>query len=448
MAKATKANVTKKEGGTTQGVTIQNIVIRPAVVKTQDIGTWRSAYQNAIALNPIRVPLYDLFADIKLDTVLSSIIEKRILGVTKSKLTFTDSGGNEVEEMVELISRKQFRRLRKEMMQAKMWGISVLELTRVNGELNVFSAPRKHIKPNLGKITFEQYGQDGIDYREPPYNKYIFQVGDDDDLGLLLQAAPYVVYKRGGFGDWANYCEMFGIPFREARYDGYNDVVRKQLEQALDAVGSAQYAILPKEAELTIHETANTQGTGMLYDMLRKACNEEMSILILGQSSTTIATPGKLGNDDTNANTEDDINIDDLADEMSLLNEQVLPILETLGYPVAGGRFTEVPVKEQLPLKDKAAVYNILKNQLGMPLDEDELYEEFGAKKPDDYDAQKAQQKADKEATTAGGTPPKPPAKPAKKAAAKTDDKLSAQLTTLEGYLKRMDDFFGEAPTS
>ena len=420
MAKAERSRVTKTKGNS-EGVTIQNIVIRPAVVKTQDVGSWRSAYQTAIALNPIRVPLYDLYTDILLDPVLTGCLCKRILGVTKTKLSFLNSDGKQVDELVKLIGTKQFRKLRVERMLQKFWGITLLELTRINGKLQVYSIPRKHIKPNIGKVVYEQYGQDGINYKEAPYNKYLVQFGNDDDLGLLLKTAPYVVYKRGGFGDWANYAEMFGIPFREARYDGYNDVVRKQLEQALDAVGSAQYAILPKEAELTIHEMKNAQGTGMLYDMLRKACNEEISIGILGQSGTTLQIPGKLGNDTMNANTEDDINIDDLADELGDMNECVKPVLHTLGYPVKCGRFVILPTKEELSLKEKATILCELKNQLGLPLDDNYLYQEFGITKPKNYDAIKGE-------------------------ASENDSieaKLSAQLSQLKKYAKRMKELYG-----
>lgn len=433
--------IIKKKGDATQGVVVQNIVIRPVVRSSQDIEKWRNALQSAEAITPIRVPLYDLYEDLRMDAVLSNLMEKRVLGVTKNKLSFVDENGKENEDIALLISNSQFRELRKELVRQKFWGITVAELMVVDGKFKCYSIPRKHIKPDIGKITYEQYGSDGIDYREQPYNKYIVEVGKCDDLGLFLKAAPYVIYKRGCFGDWAHYAEIFGMPFREARYDGYNQQVRAQLEQALEQAGSASYAILPKEAEITFHEAANTQGSAQLYDMLRKACNEELSILVLGQSGTTIATPGKLGNDDTNANTEDDINADDRADELSILNEQVIPILANLGYPVSNGKFVHVPDKEQLNLKDKASVLVQLKTQGGLPIDDDYLYEEFGIPKPTNYADLKAKQEAEKQAPP--GDPGKPPAKKKQKV---TDKKLSAKQ--MDEYLQKMEDFFGEAPAS
>lgn len=438
--------VTKKKADATKGVVIQNITIRPVVRSSQDIENWRTALRAAEAITPIRIPLYDLYEDLLLDAMLSSLIDKRVLGVTKTKLAFTDDNGKAIQPIIDLIGTRQFRELRKQLVLQKLWGITVAELMVVDGAFKFFNVPRKHIKPWLGKITYEQYGTDGIDYQETPYNKYIVEVGDCHDLGLLLKTAPYVIYKRGGFGDWAHYAEIFGMPFREARYDGFNQQVRAQLEQALEQAGSASYAILPKEAEMTFHESANTQGSAQLYDMLRKACNEELAILILGQAATTIATPGKLGNDDTNADTEDDINTNDRADELSILNEQIIPILANLGYPVANGKFVHIPPTEQLSLKDKAIVVVQLKTQAGLPIDDDYLYEEFGIPKPKNYADLKTQQEADKAATQ-----PDQAGKPAAKGKTKQkaeDKKLSAQLQKMEAYMQKMEGFFGEAPAS
>lgn len=390
---ATNKIATTKKGDTAQGVVIQNIVIRPVVRSSQDIKNWRTALQSAEAINPIRVPLYDLYEDLLLDAVLSSLVEKRILGVTKTKLLFVNNKGVEVPDITELTNYSQFRELRRELMLAKFYGITVCELMILNGIFKIYNVPRKHIKPEIGKIVYEQYGVDGIDYRMPPYDKYIVETGKQRDLGLLLKAAPYVIYKRGGFGDWAHFTEIFGMPFREARYDGYNQQVRAQLELALQEAGSAAYAILPKEAEITFHEAKSTQGSSELYNMLRKACNEELSILILGQTETTASSSSSgYAQSETHAEVEDNINANDREDELSVLNEVVKPILANLGYKVDGGNFKHEPSEEHLTLKDKASVIVQLKRDAGLPIDDDYLYEAFSIPKPSNYEQLKADQ--------------------------------------------------------
>lgn len=393
MATRSTKSAIKKKDESTQGVVIQNIVIRPVVRSSQDIEKWRTALQSAEAINPIRVPLYDLYEDLLLDAVISSLIEKRILGVTKTKLLFVNKNGEDVPDITELTNFSQFRELRRELMLAKFYGITVCELMILNGIFKIYNVPRKHIKPEIGKIVYEQYGVDGIDYRMPPYDKYIIEVGKQRDFGLLLKAAPYVIYKRGGFGDWAHYAEIFGMPFREARYDGYNQQVRAQLELALQEAGSAAYAILPKEAEITFHEAKSTQGSSELYNMLRKACNEELSILILGQTETTTSSSSSgYAQSKTHADVEDNINANDREDELSILNEVVKPILSNLGYKVDGGNFIHEPSEEHLTLKDKASVIVQLKRDAGLPIDDDYLYDEFSIPKPTNYNDLKAQQ--------------------------------------------------------
>ncbi|MBX6361260.1 MAG: DUF935 family protein [Acidobacterium ailaaui] len=365
---------------------IQNIIIRPIVRQMQDIQKWRQAHIAAESLNPIRVALYDIYHDILLDTTLKALIEKRILGVTKTPLIFVDSNGQEIKEITELTYSNEFRKLRREIMLQRFWGITLLQLTIENGKLRVYSIPRKHVRPDKKMIVWEQYGTEGIRYNEPPYNQYIVQIGEDTDLGLLLEATPLVLYKRGAFADWSKFTEMFGMPFREFRYDGYNDDARRELERLAQEYGAGGYAILPKEAEFKLHEVSSSTN-GDVYDALRLACNQELSILILGQTETTMSsTSSGYAQSKTHAEVEDDINENDRLNELGILNELILPVLSNLGYPVENGSFNYAPASDQLSIREKADVYSILKNNLQLQIPDEYLYDEFGIPKPNNPD--------------------------------------------------------------
>lgn len=368
---------------------VQNIVIRPIVRTSYDVEAWRNALKAAEAtVNPLRVRLYDLYADILLDAALSNLVEKRILNVTKTQLRYYSADGEEVPEMSYLIDNLQFFELREEIMQQKFWGVSLLELSRDGDVFSIYSIPRKHIRPDLGKIVWEQLGNEGIYYRDAPLNRTIVEVGKPDDLGKLLKAAPYVIYKRGGFGDWSKFAELFGMPFREYRYDGFNDAVRKELESAAEAYGSAPYAVLPREADFKVHPTPNVQGGGKLYDDLRTACNTELAILILGQTETTMSsTSSGYAQSKTHAQTEDDINADDRKFELAVMNEKVAPVLANLGYPIVQGGYFGHEIEEVEDTKsEQANVLISLKNGFNLPIDDDYLYEHFEIPKPDNYD--------------------------------------------------------------
>jgi hypothetical protein len=438
------------------GIVIQQLVVRPVVRQSQDIGKWRSALMHAEGLNGDRVPLYDLYDELRLDGFLQSLISKRILGVTKCELMFVDQEGQEIPAMKELLKKKVIRDLRKEIMLHKFYGISVIELMK-KPDFSMYSIPRKHIRPKLGRIVYEQYGVDGIDYRNPPVSNYVFEVGKYDNFGLLLEAAPYVIYKRGGFGDWAQYAEIFGMPFRKGKYNGYDQVARQALESALEKMGGAGFAAIPNETDIEFIENKNTAGSTDLYDSLRKACNEELSVLILGQTETTTKTGGSLGgNDDTHEATEDEINMDDRAEELSIFNEQVKPILRNLGYPVDGGEFIHKKDDEKISIKDKVEMFIKLKKEYGLPMCDDHVYEETGIPKPENYDQQieareLAQEKGNK--PDLKDEPPTNPKKPANKPTSpkepietEEEDTPDMEITWLDKFRMTLADFFDQAP--
>ena len=141
-----------------RGIVIQNIQVRPIIRQAQDIEKWRNALKYAEAINGVRVTLYDLYEEVLLDGVLKNLMAKRILGVTKTRLKFVDKSGQEVPAIMDLIAKKSFRQLRKEIMLQKFWGIGVIELMKEMDEFKIYSVPRKHILPKEGKIVKEQYG--------------------------------------------------------------------------------------------------------------------------------------------------------------------------------------------------------------------------------------------------------------------------------------------------
>ena len=154
------------------------------------------------------------------------------------------------EEITSLTSTESFVNLISYIIESKIWGHSLIEILFEDGKLIPCLIPRKHVVPSKGIIVKNQSEATGFSYRDLPYTNYVLEVGESNALGLLMKAAQYVIYKRGGFGDWAQYCELFGMPFRVAKYDGYDEKTRTDLESALKAAGSAAYIVIPKEADL------------------------------------------------------------------------------------------------------------------------------------------------------------------------------------------------------
>ena len=449
MAEATKPGVTKKLGSVNEsGMVIQNIVIRPVSRTKVDIQDWRTWHQIAEGINGTRVPLYDLYADVLLDGFLKRLIAKRVLAVTKNKLKYIDKSGKEIVGATDVLKWRQFRKLRQRIQLYKAWGISVIELMNEDGALKIFDAPKKHILTKEGRITYNQYGIDGIDYRKPPVNKTVIEVGDHDDLGYLLEACAYAIYKRGDIADWANYAQIFGMPFREARYDGFNEVVRLQLENALEKAASAAWAVLPKDCEFTLHEVNNASGSNELYDTLRRAMNEEMSVLILGATETTTSSKSSgYAQSQTHLQTVKEVEADDKEDELSILNEQVVPVMILLGLLAPGGHFAyDEPVDIETAGKKVDIGLKLKKD--GIPVSDDYFYEVSGVPKPSNYDELKAKLEDEKKLQSQQQNANQvPPAKPGNKLP-KKDKSKEKKLNWRDEIRLMLADFFGQAHES
>jgi hypothetical protein len=429
--------LTKTNAADAGSIIINNLVVRTVARGKADISKWRSAHQQAeqVLGTGTRVQLYDLYDDTLLDAHLSAVIDKRIMSITNHKLKFVRDN-KEVEDVSTLIRQKGFRDLLREIMLSQFWGISVVEIQKnADGYLTTYSIPRKHIRPRTQRIVREQYGTEdgGVNYREGIYLKTCIEVGTPNGLGLLLKAVPYVIYKRGCWGDWAQYSEVFGMPTKIGRYNGYDEATRVALEQALDEAGSALSIVIPEEAKIEFLESKTTTASGNLYKDLANACDDQLSILILGNTETTKSSKSSgYAQSETHSQQQQQIAEDDRAYVLGYLETEVRRVLQALGYAMDGGEWQFEAEQENISLKDRVNIDIALKNA-GLPIDDDYLYETYSIPKPKDYG--KAKQE-----------PPTPPAK--KDGANNEDDKEKKQLQptdTVTVTMQDLTDFFGLA---
>lgn len=355
---------------------VHAIVIRPNNRSALDVGQWRSALKAADRGNRYR--LYDLYDDIMIDGVLSSAVDKRIKAITNAELVFKSKDEKPVDVIENLMESPEWEYLLTEVMMTVFYGKSIIELDFSGESFRAYSIPRQHINTNLGVITLTPNDNQGVPYRD---DDFLLDIGRDDDLGLLLKAAPLAIYKRGGFGDWSQFVELFGMPRRIGKYSSQDEQSRKLLEEALDKSGSAPWMVVPKETEVSTEVTAATQGSSSVYKDFRDACNEEILVTILGQTMTTIDGSSR-SQSETHKEVEESINKADRRFVQRVLNTLLLPRLAKRGYPVDGGYFYFTEAGESISLKDQLDMDVRLVNELGIALDDDYFYETYGRPKP------------------------------------------------------------------
>ncbi len=403
---------------------VNTITIKPTQRNTNDIETWRSALKSA-DINR-RAKLYDLFDDLLLDNILADAIAKRIDAITNAEIVFVDKNGQPNEEIDLLMRSEGFEVLLENIMRSKFWGFSLFQ-TEIFPQLIASLIPNKNVNPLLSIILTEQSDETGYDYSAD--DRFIF-AGSKSDFGLILKAAPYVIYKRGNFGDWAQFAEMFGMPFRIGKYNNYDEATRKSLVQALETSGAAPYMVVPKEADIEFKDNT-TYANAMLYDKLKEACNEEILIGILGQTMTTLDGSSR-SQSEVHLSVQQDKHKADRRFVQRILNSQFLTLLQNRGYNVEGSEFKFTEQGETLSLKDKITVDMQLVNLIDIPADY--FYDTYGIPMPEA-----------KQTIAANKQNTQPDAQDTKAEKPKADKKL---LSTDESpFYKKLFGFFVEALT-
>lgn len=402
---------------------IQTVDIKQINRGSIDITKWRNALKAAEGTSENRKLLYELYAEIVLDGHLKSVMEKRILSITNNDIMFVKDG-KPVEEMYPLIYSKNFLKVLRYIVEAKLYGHSLIETYKESEKLVSKLVDRRHVKPRFGLVVKNSADTNGVLYKEPPYDSFVIEVGEPDDYGLLLQAAQYVIYKRGGFGDWADYIQLFGIPFRKATYK--NPEHKTIVDQALDAMGSSGWMSSPEGVELEIVRAEGATGANLVFSNFKDACNTEISITILGQTMTTSDTENSgYAQGKIHQAVEAELHRDDKAFVMKHLNDAddgFLKVLQNLGYPVEGGEFVYIE-SENLTLKERIDIDTKVAQLV--PIDTTYFYEKYGIPVPSTKETTGGQQNE---------TPVKKEINDIKK-----ENKLSTQSTHIDTHIQETD---------
>ncbi|MDR0560772.1 MAG: hypothetical protein LBG92_11440 [Prevotellaceae bacterium] len=248
MAKETKKNNVKISRTTTAApVVVQDMTLVSPNRNTADIGKLKSAIERAESITlPKRAALYDIYNHITtIDGHLSGLIEKRVAAILNKSLNYYDKKGKKIDALDALIESEKFNDLQKLIIESKLWGISGVEFI-VGKEFNFEPIPRKHIIPEKNIITMSQYSNEGINIDALPY---VWTIGNKKDLGKLLTCSMYSLYKMNGFGDFAQFVEIFGQPVRIIYYDAYDTKTKTELSNLLQKSGSSLCMMVPKQPD-------------------------------------------------------------------------------------------------------------------------------------------------------------------------------------------------------
>lgn len=411
---------TKKEN-----LVINQVIIKAPQRRVYDVGDWRSAMRSA-DIGRAKY-LYDLFDEILIDGVLADAIDKRIDAVLNAGVTFVDSNNEEVSEITDLINSSAGEVMLRSILSQRFFGRSGFEISLENG-FQCETIKPKYIDLQHRAILLDDLGDKSVSYED---NNQILILGNPLEYGLLLKAAPFAIYKRGGFGDYAQWIELFGMPQRIGKYNTYDPESRALLEQAFKNAGSAPYLIVPKESEIETKE--GSTGSGESYNEFREACNEEMLITILGQTLTTVqGERGARSLGEVHMEVEQSKHDSDIRFVERVLNERVIPMLEARGLNLKGGRFMFPKEAEPLSVADIVNLSEIIQIPASF------VHEKYGIPMPKDGEQIARKQTQEVIEVTKNDEPPQEPTARKKIQEVRNDDE--------RGFLRRVWDFFVGAP--
>lgn len=377
------------------GQRLPDVVLQMPEIFLFDMNAYMASVVSARSIDySNRTRLFDMYESALLDLHLSGVIAKRLRGVTRFPVEFQRDGTPD-DTINEQMRSPWFKQLRKDLIMSEFWGFTLVQFyLDDDGNIRYDLIDRKHYDPVQKQLLKFQGDQQGIPIENFPNCLF---VGTERGLGIFAELMPAVLYKRGDMADWAQFCNIFGMPIREYTYDAGDEAARKRLIADARRQGSNAVYIHPKDSELTLIEAGNKTGSSDLYKTFADYWDSKISIRVLGNTLTTDAKEtGTQALGTVHKEEEDDMNADDREFILDILNYDMRPVFASLGFNVEGGEFVYARKERMEPTKQLEIVKGL--HDIGLPMDDDWLYETFTIAKPKDYDQQKAEAQAQKEA--------------------------------------------------
>jgi SPP1 gp7 family putative phage head morphogenesis protein len=354
---------------------IGDLTVAPFKFISQDIASWRKAIDSARSTtNPRRKLLHELYESILLDGKLQTVYQKRKVGVTNKRIVFVDKnkeGTPNEKVMDDIVNQVWFDEMIGYLVDKTFWGHTLIELvpgteTKI-GAVN--RIPPTNVMPEKQWLLMHHNDyNNGIPYAgegaDPAFQKYLIEFGKPKEYGLLMTIAQYVIYKRGGFGDWAQFAEIFGMPFRIGKYDPFDPKTRTDLLQALGEMGGAGYAAIPEGTSIEFHNGNSNTGQSAVFNDLIKMCNDEIAQIVLGGTMTT-DNGSSHSQSETHKDGENEIIAADLKEICNWLNSKFKQhLIDHFGYSELKNGHFKVESNEVLSLKDRIIIDEKVANQV------------------------------------------------------------------------------------
>ncbi len=321
---------------------VNSINARQAPIVRRDIADWRSAKLAASRVSQPRFALLqELYSHILDDAHLSSQLQLRRSQTLSAPFELLNAKGAIDTAATDIANASPlFNGLVSAILDSLFFGFSLVELAPLKGsEPQLCSIDRRHVDPTAGRLLFDQFGSDGIDYRSAKeYGRTVLEFLSPDSLfGILDRAVPHVLYKRFAQACWSEYCEICGIPIRYIKTNTQDPDLRARYEEMLQNQGSNLNALVDTDDDIGFIVANNSSGEA--YQQLIRLCTNELSLLISGAVMGQDTEFGSRGKEQASSDLANLIAASDRRFVEQCVNKQVLPSLAFLGVLPQGLHF-------------------------------------------------------------------------------------------------------------
>ena len=277
-----------------------------------------------------------------------------------------------------------FDQARQELLQAILYGFYVGEVIWEVKDNAIIPARIRAKHPRRFSFTMDRELrlltlQNMIEGEPIPDRKFIrFTYGSSDNpygKGLGQKLWWPIWFKKNGIKFWLVFLEKFGMPTAVGTYPPGTPSEPQQA--LLDAIGIK----IPDSMAIDLLEAARSGK--VTYETICEYMDKQVSKAVLGQTATTEGTPGKLGNEQSQEETKQDIVEADAGLLDECLNNSIIRWIVDYNYPgIIAYPKIQTRVEAEKDLKALAKRDKTLANDVGLPITRRYFYETYAIPQP------------------------------------------------------------------
>lgn len=204
--------------------------------------------------------------------------------------------------------------------------------------------------------------------------------------GIFRTTGWWCLFKRMQITDWMVFAEKFGIPFVLGMYEERaSPESRVALLQAITDIGTDGQAMLAETTKIVVGNEAIRNGdVAQLHPAIVARCDAEISKVITGATlNVETGGPGSFALGKVHEGRATSLSFADALWLQESINDGVcVPFCEyNPQFADAAPPRISIRVQPEMPPETRVKVYQVLQ-AMGLELDEEQLYEEFGLRRP------------------------------------------------------------------